>query len=438
MLAEGASISPVPAGGAGSGHPIRYPIGGPPATGASGGRMVQFLSSVRGGGGIRSLVRWQILAPAQLSVLVAAVAIGLAACAPIVPPPSADDATQPTVDEILALEDDPQAQASVAIEQSTGPSQQSEEQAQALPAPLEALIYVQPARVRQGSAFLVVVDSPDAGAASVAFAGEFFSFVREGERLFTILPVPANAVTGVMPFLVSVADREGRPALTQEVQIEISPADWPIEVVEIDDENSRLLDRGVVAEDLAVREAVQRAKTPERLWSGFFRQPTDGVITSTFGVRRSYNFAEPVEFHTGMDHAGALGALVIAPNDGIVAWIGETERRGRGLILDHGGGVFTTFWHLSSVVPSPGDPLVRGDLLGRVGSTGLSTGPHLHWEVVVHGVPIDPIQWIRQAEIPDPDAVFDPATAVNAVVNAGGTVEAGDPTGTTAGTQSTE
>ena len=55
----------------------------------------------------------------------------------------------------------------------------------------------------------------------------------------------------------------------------------------------------------------QRAKTPERLWSGFFRVPTEGVPTSTFGVRRSYNFADPVDFHTGLDHAGARGQGIL-------------------------------------------------------------------------------------------------------------------------------
>ena len=363
-------------------------------------------------------MQWPNLVRARFCILIVTAMISLAACADTTPAPTSDDTPQLTVDEILALEDNTQSQADAADEPIAQPAEQSAQHKEPEPAPLEALIYVQPSQVRQGNAFMVVVDSAEAGAASVAFAGEFFSFVREGDRLFTILPVAANAVTGTLPFVVSVANADGRPALTQEVQIEITPADWPIEVIEIDDANARLLDPAVVAEDLAVRESVQRAKTPERLWSGFFRVPTEGVPTSTFGVRRSYNFFDPVDFHTGLDHAGARGALVVAPNDGIVAWVGETERRGRGLILDHGGGVFTTYWHLSSVVPSPGAPIVRGNLLGRIGSTGFSTGPHLHWEVVVHGVPVDPIQWIRQAEIPDPEAVFDPATAVNAGVSA--------------------
>ncbi len=363
-------------------------------------------------------MQWPNLVWKRLLIPIAITTIGLAACADTAPAPTTAEPPQLTVDEILALEAATASQAGTAGDQTVAPSEQSTPPVEPEALPLEALIYIQPQKVRQGSAFIVVVDSEEAGAASVAFAGEFFSFVREGNRLFTILPVAADAVAGTLPFIVSVADAEGRPALTEEVQIEISPADWPVELVEIDDANSRLLDPAVVSEDLAVRTEVQRAKTPERLWSGFFLQPAKGVITSTFGVLRSYNFADPVEFHTGMDHAGTLGELVVAPNNGVVAWVGETERRGRGVILDHGGGIFTTFWHLSSIESESGDPITRGAILGRIGNTGLSTGPHLHWEVIVHGVPVDPIQWIREAEVPDPDFVFDPATAVNAGTNA--------------------
>ncbi len=348
-----------------------------------------------------------------LTLLSAAI---LAACDPATPPAApAAPPSQPTVDEILALD---QAQsAGVAtpapeVDAAPQPDPAQEEPPEPAEAAVEALVFVEPRQVRQGASFLVVVDSPNAGAASVAFEGAFLSFIREGGRLFTILPVDAEAPPGPLSLLISIADGEGRPALTVELEIEVLPANWTVEVVEIDDENSRLLDPEVIAEDLAVRSGVQFSKSPVRLWSGFFRPPTAGVITSTFGVRRSYNFAEPVDYHTGMDHAGALGELVVAPNDGVVAWTGETERRGRGVIIDHGGGLFTTYWHLSSVSAEEGNPISRGDVLGRIGNTGLSTGPHLHWEVVVHGVAVDPIQWIREQEVPDPSAQFDPGQAI--------------------------
>ncbi len=354
-----------------------------------------------------------------LPLLIALTLLGaaiLAACDPATPPAApAAPPSQPTVDEILALDQSQSAGAATPapeVDAAPQPDPAQEEPPEPAEAAVEALIFVEPRQVRQGASFLVVVDSPNAGAASVALEGAFLSFIREGGRLFTILPVDAEAPPGPLSLLISIADGEGRPALTVELEIEVLPANWTVEVVEIDDENSRLLDPEVIAEDLAVRSGVQFSKSPVRLWSGFFRPPTAGVITSTFGVRRSYNFAEPVDYHTGMDHAGALGELVVAPNDGIVAWTGETERRGRGVIIDHGGGVFTTYWHLSSISAEEGNPINRGDVLGRIGNTGLSTGPHLHWEVVVHGVAVDPIQWIREQEVPDPSAQFDPSQAI--------------------------
>jgi murein DD-endopeptidase MepM/ murein hydrolase activator NlpD len=378
------------------------------------------------------------------------------ACAPTAPPPTEAEPrrNQLTVDEILALEEEEAAPAALpaaaqsaasaepgvpstpanspssdAVPRSDTPASNTpapntpapntpapDTDASDAPAIADALIYVEPQQVRQGSSFLVAVDSAAAGTASVAFGGQFLSFVREGDRLFTILPIEANTAPGPLSFVIAISDRQGRPAIQYEATVEVLPVDWIIEVVEIDATNARLLDPEVIAEDLAVRTEVQQSKTPARLWRGFFRTPTAGVITSSFGFQRSYNNAAPSDYHTGLDQAGALGEVVVAPNDGIVAWVGETERRGRGVIIDHGGGIFTTYWHLSSFGVEPGSPIARGAPLGRVGNTGLSTGPHLHWEVVIHGVPVDPLAWIRELEVPNPEATFNPATAINATV----------------------
>jgi murein DD-endopeptidase MepM/ murein hydrolase activator NlpD len=283
---------------------------------------------------------------------------------------------------------------------------------------LDALIFIEPQSVLQGQAFLVAVDAPTASAASVAINGEFFSLTPEADRFFTILPIPADAPPGSLPLTIAVADAAGRIALQIDTTITILDAGYITELVELDPTLTRLLDPDVIAEDRDLRESVQRQKSPERLWSRYFLQPSGGGISSTFGVRRSFNGAGVTDFHTGMDHAGALGLPIIAPDSGVVAWTGETERRGLGIIIDHGAGIFTNYWHLSSIDINieAGASILRGDAIGRMGNSGLSTGPHLHWEVVVHGVPVDPLQWIRENEVPDPAATFDPAQAINAAV----------------------
>lgn len=284
--------------------------------------------------------------------------------------------------------------------------------------PLEATIFVEPASVSPGEAFIVAIDATNASAASVALDGEFISLTREGDRFYAILPVPFEAEPGPMHFVVAVADLAGELSLQELVHVTVEETEFPVELVELDPTLNRLLDPDVVAEDRAVREAVQSVRSPQRFWRGYFHQPTDGVITSEFGLLRSYNGADPTDYHSGLDFAGALGTDVVAANAGRVAWTGETERRGRGVIIDHGGGIFSSYWHLANVATEVGTPVAAGSLIGRVGTTGLSTGPHLHWELTIYGVPVDPLPWLRELDVPDPLAPFDQSSAVNPVATA--------------------
>ncbi len=288
---------------------------------------------------------------------------------------------------------------------------------QATPAPAAAprtTIFVEPAPVRPGGVFLVAIDAPDASAAWVTLDGRSVSLAREGDRFYAILPVPFEQPPGGLIIEIEVAGPAGDLALRQLIELAVQAADFPVEHVQLDPALSRLLDPDVVAEDRALRDAVQRAHSPRRLWDGPFRAPADGVITSTFGLRRAYNGAQPSDYHSGLDFGAPRGTEVVAANAGVVAWTGETERRGRGVIIDHGQGVFSSYWHLASVATTPGTVVAAGTPIGRVGNTGLSTGSHLHWELTVNGVPVDPAPWLRDLEVPDPLAHFDPGRAVNA------------------------
>ncbi|MEE9277998.1 MAG: M23 family metallopeptidase [Dehalococcoidia bacterium] len=276
----------------------------------------------------------------------------------------------------------------------------------------EPLIWVTPKEVSQGSVFLVAVDAPGAGFASVAFGGQVISLLREGSRFFTILGIDALTPVGPVPVVIAIADAGGRPVVQQETLVTVRSSNWQTEVVELDESNRALLDPEIRNEDSSTRGPVLRRETPERHWDGVFRPPSDGVITSNYGLLRSYNFMPVEEYHEGLDFAGDNGDPVLSPNAGVVAWVGQTRRRGNGLIIDHGGGVFSGYYHLSEVVVAVGDVVNSGEFIARIGATGLATGPHLHWEVVVHGITVDPVQWFRENEFPNPVAELDPAEAV--------------------------
>ncbi len=145
--------------------------------------------------------------------------------------------------------------------------------------------------------------------------------------------------------------------------------------------------------------AVFGGLSEQRLWQGAFGFPLAGELRTTapFGQRRSYNGGPVSSYHAGQDLGADGGTPVYAPAAGTVALAEPLQVRGNVVILDHGLGVFTGFWHLSQINVEAGQTVERGEVVGLVGNTGLSTGPHLHWEMRVLGVPVDPLQWTRQA-----------------------------------------
>lgn len=150
--------------------------------------------------------------------------------------------------------------------------------------------------------------------------------------------------------------------------------------------------------------------------------PVKGIVTSYYGARRWSG-----RIHGGLDIAAPLGTAVRAPADGVVITAGPYPYYGQVIFLDHGGGFTTRYGHLSAADVKKGDRVERGDVIGRVGATGLATGSHLHYEVRINGVPVDPYNYLNEklpihivdgsklkvVEIPDdadlliPDEVFE-------------------------------
>lgn len=122
-------------------------------------------------------------------------------------------------------------------------------------------------------------------------------------------------------------------------------------------------------------------------------RPTGGWITSGFGYRSS-PFTGLKEFHKGIDIANRKGTPVIATGDGLVAFAGRKGFLGNMLVIDHGHGMVTRYAHLSKISVKRGAKVHRGDTVGAIGASGRSTGPHLHYEVLLNGVPVNPKKYI--------------------------------------------
>ncbi|AXY67890.1 M23 family metallopeptidase [Thermosynechococcus sichuanensis E542] len=141
--------------------------------------------------------------------------------------------------------------------------------------------------------------------------------------------------------------------------------------------------------------------TPEKLWQGAFRRPNSGPVTTPYGVRRYYDgvFAKDY-FHRGLDYAGAKGSPVVAAQRGRVALVGRESQgfliHGNTVGIDHGQGVLTIYLHLDQIRVQEGQMFEAGQVIGTVGNTGASTGPHLHWGLYVNGECVDPRSWLAQ------------------------------------------
>ncbi len=146
--------------------------------------------------------------------------------------------------------------------------------------------------------------------------------------------------------------------------------------------------------------------TPTKLWAGDFISPAiayaeSTYFTSRYGNRRTY-IGQGTElqvqgFHTGLDFGGGDGLAITAPAAGRVVFAGPWTVRGNAIVIDHGWGVYSGFWHQSAIQVQVGDMVEKNQVIGLVGGTGRVTGAHLHWELWVNGIQVDPLDWLIQA-----------------------------------------
>ncbi len=171
---------------------------------------------------------------------------------------------------------------------------------------------------------------------------------------------------------------------------------FPEEVLDFDPTIDYLADTQLRAEEDARLMPVYRHSDGPARWDAPFRLPVQAPVTTEFATRRSYNGRYPEGNHAGLDLGAAMGTPVLAPAAGVVTFAAKSTARGNVIILDHGAGVFSTYAHLQRFDVGPGDVVRVGQVIGRVGSTGLSTGPHLHWEVWVDSANVDPLEWTKR------------------------------------------
>ena len=169
--------------------------------------------------------------------------------------------------------------------------------------------------------------------------------------------------------------------------------EWTIDAIEFDESTSQLLDPKITAAELELVTGIYSKVTPAKLWDGAWHLPVQGPVTARYGEQRSINGSAPSGHHGGTDFGAEMGTQVLSTNAGRVVLARELKVRGNMIIIDHGGGLYSGYCHLSAIHVEEGQAVLAGEHIGDVGSTGLSTGAHLHWEMASQGVFLDALRF---------------------------------------------
>jgi murein DD-endopeptidase MepM/ murein hydrolase activator NlpD len=235
------------------------------------------------------------------------------------------------------------------------------------------------------------------------FDGREITFFSIGDEYVALLGIHAMQEPGLYPLNISGKLPPGEPYFGEVFEFSqsvlIHDGDYPFDpVLTVSPET---IDPKITKPEDELWESLGVIISREKYWEGVFQTPVPDVFkdcwTSLYGSRRSYNGGPYDYFHTGLDLCGGVGTEIFAPAPGRVVFAEPLIVRGNATVIDHGWGVFTAYDHQSEIYVKPGESVESGQLIGLGGATGRVTGPHLHWEVWVGGIQVDPLDWLEKA-----------------------------------------
>ena len=237
-------------------------------------------------------------------------------------------------------------------------------------------------------------------AIDAAFSGYLGSyplhFFNDGKNNYIALQgIHAMQEPGNYPLTIQGTFTDGTPfGFTQLINVQAGrfPFDPPLIV------DPATIDPEVTQPENDLWSSLSAPATSIKMWQGIFGFPAPPAFyecyTSWFGDRRSYNDSPYDYFHTGLDFCTGSGTEIYTVAPGTVVFAGLLTVRGNAVMIDHGWGVYTAYMHLSETRVKTGDQVTTGQLIGISGGTGRVAGPHLHWEVIVGGIQVQPLDWL--------------------------------------------
>jgi murein DD-endopeptidase MepM/ murein hydrolase activator NlpD len=261
--------------------------------------------------------------------------------------------------------------------------------------PLITKVQITPLPLVQGKTISIRVFTTQPVVLNGKLVGKDLQFFQEKENQYVALQgVYALANAGLSPFQLSGTSSLGSSFDFEEMLILKSgffPNDPPLIV------DPTTMDPAVTTPEEDQIARIVGPATLVKYWQKKFRVPVDQPVCdkSRFGNRRSYNGGPYNSFHGGTDFGVCANLNIYAPADGVVVFSGPLTVRGNATIIDHGWGVYRGYWHQKEIKVKVGDHVKASDLIGLIGATGRVTGPHLHWEMIINGIQVEPLDWLE-------------------------------------------
>lgn len=260
--------------------------------------------------------------------------------------------------------------------------------------PLIQSIEITPEELTQGGTAEVRVITNEPLNLTGQLNGYSLQFFPEGDNTYVAYQgIHALSTPGLTDFSLSGATENDETPLQFDQLVVIYDNYYASESLFVDPQT---IDAATMDAEQALVDGIISKITPEKYWDGQFQCVVDQVpcVRSWFGTRRSYNDGFYYNFHSGIDYGICVSLNIYAPADGVVVFKGPLTVRGNTVYIDHGRGVFSGMFHQTETYVNEGDFVKAGQLIGLMGATGRVTGAHLHYEVIVNGVQVEPLDWL--------------------------------------------
>ena len=258
---------------------------------------------------------------------------------------------------------------------------------------------IEPLPIVQGSTEIIQVRPQEGASISGMLVDKPLHFFQVNGDQVALQGVHALLEPGVYPLRIEATLDDGSKQSFEQMVL-VTSGNYLTEELSVPPET---IDPAVSERENQQILSITNPSTPSQLWNGLFSSPAvyPDQLSSLFGRRRIYHGIGTdlvVEgFHAGVDYAGGEGLQIFAPAPGRIVFAAPLTVRGNATIIDHGWGVYSGFWHQSEILVNVGDVVEQGQVIGLVGGTGRVTGAHLHWELWVNGVQVNPLDWLNEA-----------------------------------------